>query len=212
MLNSEDELTLFDGDTVEGRNLDRQFFHYTLIGEPKVAAIQKILSTTALVHEEPRYFTSGYPFVETPDLIFCCADNHVARVETLKAADIHDCLAIVAANEYFEAESYIYQPHWKGSELDPRVYFPEMLTDTSDNPLDPGCTGASQEEHPQLASANFMAAAFALNLYTYWFVQRDEGLELEEFDPVRYSHAVGKTRTWTRREQAHYGRQFNADV
>lgn len=200
LLDQVDVVTIVDGDKVEEKNIERQVFDDHDVGLNKAVAMGQKTGFPSVDH----YLTDYMP-LDDPDLIFCCVDNHVARMAVLSLADQYACDCIIAANEYFEAEAYLYKPQWKDCPLDPRVYFPEMKNDLSGNPLAPGCS-FELEEHPQLVSTNFLAAAFALSLYTFWFIQ--ECKAHSKFWPVRYSHANGKTKTWSWEDQTEYGRQF----
>lgn len=165
-----DSIFLIDGDKLERKNLDRQLFDERSIGDYKSKALlDKYLEGCGASLE--RYYTFGMVVHDRNDLLFVCADNHPARMSALSACDRYGCRAIVAANETHSAEAYYYEPKWKGTPLDPRVYYPEMVDDRSGDPRAAvaGCTGEAQLANPQLATANFMAAALALNLYVLWF-------------------------------------------
>jgi len=107
------------------------------------------------------------------DWLICLVDNHRTRLETLKVCDESGCQAIIAANEMHSSEAYYYRRTWKGSKRDPRVYYPEIGTDSSGDPRSAaiGCTGEVQEAHPQLVSANLMAAALAEHLFVLWHLK-----------------------------------------
>lgn len=123
----------------------------------------------------PHYLGSQeyYALIEAnpfPDYstILVGVDNHPARRMALELCDdlLGDC--IIAANEYEDAEAYYYRATWKGTEFDPRIYYPEIITDLSDNPLAPPCTGEILESAPQLAVANMNAASLMMWLFWYW--------------------------------------------
>jgi hypothetical protein len=80
------------------------------------------------------------------------------------------CRTIIGANETNSAEAYLFNPEWADSPLDPRVMYPEIVSDTRFNPLaiGSGCTGEAQVENRQLSSANFMAAALMQHLLVLW--------------------------------------------
>lgn len=166
LLNREDTITLIDGDKLEAKNLDRQLFDASDIGEYKAQA----LATRYGCEFRNSWYNAGTMQHSKRDVLFVCVDNHPARIAALEACDRYGCRCIIAANETHSAEAYYYQPDWCGERMDPRVYYPEMVTDKSGDPRAAaiGCTGDAQRQNPQLATANFTAAALALNLYVVW--------------------------------------------
>lgn len=172
MLREDDELILMDGDKIEERNLDRQFFTEKDIGKYKARALAravggKHVKCKIVSVEEYLGATDTFEF-EPQSVVFVCADNSRARVLSLKMCVEYGCNCIVSANEYETAESYYFDPEWDETSLDPRVFYEEMLDDESDDPLKPPCTGEAQEATPQLALANMLAASFAMRLYWFW--------------------------------------------
>lgn len=157
------EVTLMDGDTLEERNLDRQLFTSEQIGMNKAQALANKYRVDCLTY----YYTpQTRPRHSALDILFCCVDNNAARRAVLDAVDENGCTAIIAANEKFSAEAYIYNPQWYKRPLDPRVYYPMLLDDDGLDPAHTPCTGAAaQAAAPQLVSANFMAAALAQSLF-----------------------------------------------
>ena len=111
----------------------------------------------------PGWFARGKINHGRNDWLICLVDNHRTRLETLEVCDEYGCQAIIAANEMHSAEAYCYRRAWKGTGRDPRVYYPEINTDTSGDPraASIGCTGEAQANNRQLVSANLMAAALA---------------------------------------------------
>lgn len=176
-LTPDDTLHLFDADTIEERNIDRQLFGKQDIGKGKVYALRNRVAHPRVpkieVHET--WFTADVMArleLEVPDVIMVGADNNAARTMALDTADRHQIPCIVAANEYDDAEAYIYMPPWLGSRNDPRVYYPELLNNDGFNPASPGCTGAAAiAAAPQLALANMCAASYAMWLYYAWMVK-----------------------------------------
>ena len=179
-----ENVILVDGDTLEEKNLDRQLFTEEEIGRNKAEALASRLKCKGNGNWYDRFnFTHSQH-----DWLLCCADNNPARSEVLTACDVHGCRAIIAANETHSSEAYFYQPQWKDTENDPRVYYPEIDTDESNNPQRAaiGCTGEAQLQNRQLVTANFMAAALAGHLYTVWAMEaRKVKPEVRRFMPHR---------------------------
>ena len=190
---TKDGIAVYDGDTIERHNLDRQLFTERFIGSNKAEATVKLMRSDKIA-PFPVFITQGTDFTEVkPSYMFCCVDNHTAREACLYHADDLKVPLIIAANEYVDAEAYIYRPEWEGTALDPRIYYPDILTDKSGDPLSP-CTGEIQEAHPQLALANYEAAGFAAKLYWADMYHREK---LMEFMPYRLISSLAKFRTDT---------------
>lgn len=121
-----------------------------------------------------------------------------ARKAALQSCDHFQCRAVFAANEVNSAEAYLYLPDWKDTPLDPRVYYPEILTETRGDPMASamGCTGEAQAATRQLVSANFMSAALAQHLYVAWAIEgRKLDREARAFLPHRLAANLSKLET-----------------
>jgi molybdopterin/thiamine biosynthesis adenylyltransferase len=168
-----DNVLLIDGDTVEPKNLDRQFFEEEDIGKNKAEALAKKHNCAFI----PEYYIRYMPGleVEVTDLIWCCVDNHTGRREILETCDAVGCSCIIGANEYTDAEAYFYEPSDKDTENDPRVFYPNINIDVADNPLRPeGCTGVVAQLNPQLGLANNWACSMMLQLFWFHTKKRPE--------------------------------------
>lgn len=157
---------LVDGDTLEQKNLDRQLFELEDIGRNKAEALALKYGCAW----EMRWFSRGIFRLTRQDWLLVAVDNHPARLAALQECDQSGCQALFAANETFSAEAFYYRREWRDTPLDPRRYYPELLTDSAGDPRAAaiGCTGEAQTANRQLATANFMAAALLLNLRTIW--------------------------------------------
>lgn len=172
LLKSAEEVTVVDGDILEEKNLNRQLFSAKDIGKSKVDALRELYGFREGISS---YFSHGGFALEKTDWLLVGVDNNPGRRAALLSCDVYGCKAIFGANEVTSAEAYYYDPKWKGLEgLDPRTYYPEILTDDRDDPRHAaiGCTGEAQRENRQLVSANFMAAALMQHLFVLWNVER----------------------------------------
>jgi hypothetical protein len=133
LLKSPQEVTLVDGDTLERKNLDRQMFDAGQVGRNKASALAEKFGCHAL----PQWFSRGSLRLTRADWLLCLVDNHRTRLEAIESCDEHGCQAVFAANETHSAEAYYYRRVWKGTPRDPRVYYPELLTDRSVIPWRP---------------------------------------------------------------------------
>ena len=134
------------------------------------------------------------------------AINHRTRLETLEVCDDYGCQAIFAANEMHSAEAYYYRRSWKGTERDPRVYYPELTTDRSGDPRAAaiGCTGEPQENNRQLVSANLMAAALAEHLFVLWHLKAPRmDRETVERLPHKFAANLSRLETYSLKGGSH---------
>ena len=195
----QDEIVVHDGDTLEERNLDRQIFRPDQIGQKKANALRDLYSQQSIggsftsITSRPEYYYAGCVEHQPDDILWCCVDNNAGRNSVCESADRFGCWAFFGANEYTDAEGYCYMPSWRGTPLDPRVRYPAIMTDQSDDPMRPaGCTGLAAQASPQLVLANAWAANFMLHLYWHWF--RDGPHKAYELQHSPVHHRVS---TWT---------------
>lgn len=169
LLQSPKQVTLVDGDRLEDKNLNRQLFGKGDIGKNKATALASRYGCAAY----PHYYSQHLLDHGSGDVLLGCVDNHPARRDILAMCDYAGCRAIIAGNETHSSEAFYYQPDWKDSPLDPRAYYPEILTDTAGDPRgrQAGCTGQAQRDNPQLVSANAMAASLAQHLIVLWIME-----------------------------------------
>lgn len=185
-----ENITLVDGDTVEERNLDRQFFSPADICANKATALSFKLDC----NRNTEFYFTGMIQHGPSDWLLCAADNHAARISCLESCDRYGCRCIIACNETWSSEAMYYQRLWQGTPKDPRVLYPEMCNNHAGDPLAraAGCTGAAQSANPQLASANMMAAAQAMHLYALWALSA-KGIKRETL--MWYPHHLQTTKT-----------------
>ncbi|MGZ5516516.1 MAG: ThiF family adenylyltransferase [Limisphaerales bacterium] len=169
LLVSPNNVTVIDGDAIEPKNLNRQMFSRTDVGLNKAEALAGKHGCQFV----PEWFSQGKIRHQRNDWLICLVDNHRTRVEALETCDEYGCQAVFAANEKHSSEAYYYRRAWKGTSRDPRVYYPEISTDQNGDPraASIGCTGEIQQNHPQLVSANLMAAALAEHLFVLWHLK-----------------------------------------
>jgi hypothetical protein len=158
-----------DGDVLERKNLNRQLFTKDDIGKSKATALAEKYGCNA----NRNWYAHGAIHLDRSDWLLVGVDNNPARLSALTSCDAFGCKAIFAANEVTSAEAYYYQSDWRGSPLDPRVYYPEINNDKSGDPARAaiGCTGEAQVANRQLVSANFMAAALLQHLLVVWHLE-----------------------------------------
>ena len=202
LLKSPADITLVDGDTLERKNLNRQLFDAGQIGRNKAQALAGKYGCHAL----PEWFSRGKLRLYRNDWLLCLVDNHRTRLEAIETCDESGCQAVFAANEMHSSEAYYYRRAWQGTPRDPRVYYPELLTDRSGDPRAAaiGCTGEAQETNRQLVSANLMAAALAEHLFVLWHLKAPRmDRETIERLPHKFAANLSKLETYTLKGGAH---------
>jgi hypothetical protein len=169
-LSGPQNITVIDGDTLEEKNLDRQLFKGSDIGKDKAEALFDVYGFNSYKSE---WYFDGLIELEVSDWLLVCVDNHPARKSALESCDQYGCRAIIGGNETTSSEAFYYQRDWKKTPLDPRVYYPEISTSTTGDPMraSAGCTGEAQEQNRQLVTANFMAAALMGHLFMVWAIE-----------------------------------------
>jgi len=185
------KVVVVDGDRLEEKNLNRQLFRREHLGQNKAIALAGLYGCLS----RPEYFAMGRFTVQPEDWLITLVDNHPARRAALNEADMRGCRVLIAANETHSAEAYYYEPQWRGGSLDPRTYFPEILTGTDGDPMGEaiGCTGEAQEENPQLVSANSLAASLAMHLFVLWHLEAPK-LESETLPSLPYRLVANLTK------------------
>lgn len=159
-------LTIMDGDTVEQRNLDRQWFIPRDVGKAKATVLASRYGGVSI----PSYLNPGKVLTTTHDLIMCCPDNNPARVAALDLADRTGVPCILGGNGEYTSEAYYYDPMWRGDpDKDPRLYTLHLLEDKAGDPLNP-CTGPTAGG--QLAFANMMAASMMMWMFHHWHTHK----------------------------------------
>lgn len=169
LLTDPEKVTVVDGDKLERKNLNRQLFNPNHIGQNKAQALAGLYNCNYIEHYYTPHIVAHIP----SDILISCVDNHPARKDILWACDTFGCRCIIAGNETTSSEAFYYQPDWKGSQLDPRIFYPEIERDDSGDPRRRtiGCTGEAQKENRQLVTANFNAASLALHLVVVWAME-----------------------------------------
>lgn len=196
-------LTLVDGDIIEQKNIARQVFSEEEINYYKSEALaqryQQEYRDIKINHIND-YVTNTWN-IEDDSFIFCFCDNHVARKDVLTVADTLKAEVICAANSRIGSHAYYYHPAWKGSGLDPRVRYPEILTNETGSPIQAiGCnTEQKLNETPQTSIANQLAAAHALYLWNFWVFECVTMDPEKSFDfwPIESTNTFSKMSTIT---------------
>ena len=161
-----DEVIIIDRDILEEKNVERQNFEYDDINKPKAEILAEAIEphTKVPVSAVTEWFTDQFP-VHDNSFIISCTDNHPARRAVLELCDLTNSEAVICGNETFSADAYYYAPKFLDTEADPRVRYPEILTDEQDDPTRPPCNAEEVlETNPQLASANNASAMFGIQL------------------------------------------------
>jgi molybdopterin/thiamine biosynthesis adenylyltransferase len=194
LLQEPENICVIDGDILERKNLNRQLFTERDIGKSKAEALAEKYGCRAM----SSWYSNGLIEVSKMDWILCCVDNNPARADVLATCDEAKCRAIFGANETHSSEAYYYEPSWKGTKLDPRVYYPEIESDKSDDPrrASIGCTGEAQRQNRQLVTANFMAAALMQHMFVLWSMERPK-LDKEALPHLPFKSRQNLTKTET---------------
>ena len=195
------EIHIWDGDTLEERNLDRQLFSPDQIGMFKCEAMADLLNGgKAKISFYKNYITCHRELINM-DWLFACPDNMPARRKVLEAADAYKVRAIICGNKYESASAFYYDPRFKSTGADYRVRYAASMGSNEGDPTT-ACTGEAQEAAPQLATANQISAAFAMGLFWFWWKKAAgvEGTSVFKLSPVEYRWAPSCVKTLTLEE------------
>jgi len=192
-------LTLIDGDTVSERNLVRQpLFSPESVGSNKTIVIKNTIEMRIApiqVKAIPN-FLGNVLLPNNTVTVFCSADNHGTRNRCLEEADRVGCWCFIGANEDKQAEAYCYSPEWKGTDKDPRTYYPEL---TEKDVYDPSLAIHCEDHSYQSAVSNNLAAAYMLQLYRSMFSTGGDRTIMEIELPYRINstlHTIQTTPTY----------------
>lgn len=209
------QVTLIDGDIVEEHNLDRQRFSPMHIDAPKVEALAETVKFSKGVKVVTRneYLTPQTLDLGRDPLFLVGVDNHPARASALAQTHILNGMCFIGANETADAEAYCWAAGWPLTSH-PGMYYPDIMTDKTDDPLLPPCTGEEQERFPQLAVANMQAASHMMWLVHIWFhTALDLDDDIAEMLPVIVrSNAMGGVSTQSKKDLNHGDRSRECDV
>lgn len=195
LLSGKENIIVIDGDTLEEKNLNRQLFDSSQITMNKAAALAEKYGCASI---EAWYSESLTPHMPS-DWLLVCVDNHAARKAALNACDMAQCQAVFAANETHSSEAFVYLPQWQGTDLDPRRYYPEILSDESNDPRrsQAGCTGEAQAQNRQLVTANLMAASLCAHLFMVWSMEaRKMSKEAQAHLPFKLVNNLSRNETY----------------
>jgi molybdopterin/thiamine biosynthesis adenylyltransferase len=197
------ELVIIDRDKLEARNVERQLFTREAIGAGKAETLAAGLQGFCPFPVTPvaEWFTDTTA-IDPESFIICLVDNHVARLAVLEQCDQTGSYAVIGGNELWSADAYYYDPLFKGTAADPRIRYPEILTDKSDDPTRPPCNDAGAlAAAPQSAHANSASAMFCMQLIQLYLLKiQDYDLDDEAVRnalPVEYSSTRTGIRTVT---------------
>ena len=157
------EITIWDGDSFEPKNLSRQIFQEKDMNRNKAKALAEMYDVIA----EPRYFKKAFDLAGV--FIFACVDNDATRMDLIEYADEFNIKLIIGGNETYSSSAMMYLPEWKDTSRDPRVIYPDYKLRLGRDPRKPPCnTDEAIADNPQLPLANMMAASLILKLYEYY--------------------------------------------
>lgn len=190
-----ENVTLIDGDSLEQKNMDRQLFDVSQIGQNKAVALAEKYGCAAL----DQWYSESLVQHAPADWLLVAVDNHAARKAAINACDMSQCRAVFAANETHSSEAFVYLPQWQDTDLDPRNYYPEIRTDESNDPRrgQAGCTGEAQERNRQLVTANLMAASLCAHLFMVWSIEaRKMSKEAQAHLPFKLVNNLSRNETY----------------
>ena len=126
-------LVLIDPDTYEPQNSHRQPLALMYPNALKAEAISNFISSFTSLADSPTPTTQILPTPLTQltplpllDLIICATDTNTGRLAARHHAHDQSIPLIIAANEQYDGEAYIYLPQWQNTPLDPWTIWPAL--------------------------------------------------------------------------------------
>jgi len=207
----EHHITGIDGDTVESSNLERQmYFSEKDIGVPKATCLRNAnVIQRALVGWFPETICADVglsPEEDTPspDVIFCCADNLVARRKALEFSDRAGIPVIITGNETTSAQAYIYLPVWQGTRNDIRNIFAELqpvVLEVNTAPVVRESCWDGVNANPQTVMANTLAATYGFYLFETYRKIGFDSEKVTRMHPIYHKGDLGGMTSWYYKEK-----------
>lgn len=175
---------IFDRDSLEERNLERQHFQEEFVGRNKAQSLisQYEAGSWTAVDE----WVQGHDSIEWDrlpvfDVILSCVDNHPTRKKLIRIAEKENTPLISGANETRDNEAWLYIPDCH--EKSPITRYPEIGTDKTGSPWH--CDGPeAQAAAPQIALANMGAAykmLILLDTLKRFYIDQDNDVRQQMF-------------------------------
>ena len=161
-------IRVIDGDKIETKNLQRQGFAVSQIGENKAIAMAKLIGvmfSDSRITVEPvhLYLTpTNIDLITEGSINFVAADNYKTRwIVEQKAITMKDVMVIFGGNETFDGDCHLV--HIENGALLTKLYsekHPEIANPKDKLPTEVGCAEA-MDDNPQIILTN-MACANAM--------------------------------------------------
>jgi molybdopterin/thiamine biosynthesis adenylyltransferase len=196
-LGGEHTVTLFDGDSFEPQNSQRQDFVF--MGKKVEVVAEKIRQlgfSNLAIEVRPWYITSENVFLclRVGDYVFSGVDNHATRrllSEHCKTLD--DVVLISGGNDFTDGNVQIYIRE-EGKDITPPLthLHPEIADPADRNPAEMSCEELAQSGSPQLIFTNFMVVAWMLS--TFWLLSQ-KGAEEMDYSEIYFDLSTGMSRS-----------------
>ena len=182
------QITLWDGDAIENRNLERQIFQKNQVGMTKSSATRQLFFEDANIRgdlnvsslwdenylDKDKPWDEGTVFIVTTDNI----ESRLLLLEVIDEFGSEDSLIISGANATADdgfgigSTAWVYKKEWKGSQKDPRIR--DQLESQENIDLGRPCTEVSE---PQTALANSGASIRVVEMLAFYCSELTEQYE-----------------------------------
>ena len=167
------QITYWDGDVIEERNLERQLFTPDQVGMTKSRAAGELFPMEGmLLATRGDFNTHASPEIKEGSSLIMATDNVESRILALDMADRKNLAVLSAANATADdglgigSTAWYYHPDFFGSHKDPRVR--HNLESEASQAHIRVARPCSEVSEPQTALANNGAAQRCLELLTLW--------------------------------------------
>ena len=156
------DVTIYDGDDYEERNINRQIYAIGEVGNNKAdVMVEKFKGGNHSLTSVPAMLR-GNERIKS-DLIVCCVDNNEGRKACRSISMDQDIPLIICGNEEWEPMAWLFLPEFQYTNRDP--FGPRWKLDKLTEGRQETCDGVEiVAENKQLPGANFGAAGHAVHI------------------------------------------------
>ncbi len=188
---------VWDADTVELRNLERQSFYENEIGMHKAAAFARRWPNTVVSHLQYVGADNIERVIQSGDTVLICADNMaIRRIINTRAKKLEDVTVINGGNEEFTGSVQLFE-RTNALNLTPPLDFASPEFDPANDEVDRSTLSCAQiavlPGGEQTIVANQTVAA--LMMAALWRSDNGHLLEKKTWTKITFDHQTGQVQT-----------------
>lgn len=194
------QVIMYDGDSFEPKNGNRQYFNKLQNKATESAEEMKKLFPDLEVEAKQWYVTQDNIFlsIREKDVVFLCVDNHPTRkLVSDHCGTLDNVILISGGNDYTDGNIQLYVRR-DGTDFTPALdcMHPEIANPKGKNPAEMSCEELAAAGVPQLFVVNCKVAVEMLN--TFWLAAFEEKITYSE---MYFDIETGMTRSVLRKKE-----------